>query len=166
MRTDGLANSGTRRSHWSTLELTFQGQRPPVPGLEPVARVVPGLPLNSLLDVFLHAPVGHDGTAMPGRSSASAFGNAVFLTFALVQLADGALTYFGIIAFGTHIEANPLIGWSVVAFGAGKALIGAKAVALGCAMVLHLTARHYIMSVLTITYLVTAIWPWTRLFWP
>jgi hypothetical protein len=118
------------------------------------------------LDVLLSIPVTQDGTAMPERSSASAFGNAVFVVFALVQLADGLLTYFGIIAFGTHIEANPLIEWSVAAFGVGAALVGAKAVALACAMVLHLTARHYIMGALTIAYLVTAIWPWTRLFWP
>lgn len=121
---------------------------------------------TSPLDVLFHIPVNQDGTALPGQSSASAFGNAVFLAFAAVQLADGLLTYFGIIAFGRHIEANPLIEWSVAVFGAGRALIGAKAVALLCAMVLHLTARHYIMGVLTIAYLVTAIWPWTRLFWP
>lgn len=85
--------------------------------------------------------------------------------FALVQLADGLLTYLGILAFGVHIEANPLIGWSVAAFGAATALIGAKTLAVVCAMVLHLASRHYIMSALTIAYLLTAIWPWTRLFW-
>jgi uncharacterized protein DUF5658 len=117
------------------------------------------------LDVPSHIPVDSDGTTSSLRSSTLSFGNAVFIVFALVQLADGLLTYFGIIAFGTSIEANPLIEWSVAAFGAGTALIGAKTVALVCAMVLHLTARHYIMGALTIAYLVTAIWPWTRLFW-
>lgn len=117
------------------------------------------------MDVLSHTPVDSDGTTTSPRSSVLTFGNAVFVVFALVQLADGVLTYFGIIAFGTDIEANPLIEWSIAAFGTGTALVGAKTVAVACAMVLHLTARHYIMGALTIAYLVTAIWPWTRLFW-
>jgi len=123
------------------------------------------LPRIRALDLASHTPVDSDGTTTSLRRSASTFGNAVFVVFALVQLADGLLTYFGIIAFGTSIEANPLIEWSVAAFGAGTALVGAKTVAVACAMVLHLTARHYIMGALTIAYLITAIWPWTRLFW-
>jgi hypothetical protein len=129
-------------------------------------RVVPRLPQAGVLDVLLHSAVDNSGASLRERSSAQAFGNAVFLAFAFVQLADGLLTYFGIITFGTHIEANPLLEWLITVAGAGRALIGAKTVALGCAMVLHLTAKHYIMGALTIAYLVTAIWPWTRLIWP
>jgi hypothetical protein len=117
------------------------------------------------LDASSRAPAKSDGTTVSRRTPAAGFGNAIFVVFALVQLADGLLTYFGIIAFGTSIEANPLIEWSAAAFGAGTALIGAKTVAVLCAMVLHLTACHYTMGALTIAYLVTAIWPWTRLFW-
>jgi hypothetical protein len=109
----------------------------------------------------LRIPTGQP--ARTWRISVSAFGNAVFVVFALVQLADGILTYLGIITFGTDVEANPLIARSIAAFGAGAALIGAKTIAVVCAMVLHLTARHYIISALTVGYLLTAIWPWTRL---
>jgi hypothetical protein len=129
------------------------------------AALVLGLPHAHPLSALSHVPVLCDGIPPSRQTSAAAFGNAIFVAFALVQCADGILTYFGIIAFGTSIEANPLIEWSVAAFGAGTALITAKAVAVGCAMVLHLTARHYIMGALTIAYLLTAIWPWTRLFW-
>jgi hypothetical protein len=103
---------------------------------------------------------------IPGRPSRSAFGNTVFLLFTLVQLGDGVLTYRGMRVFGIGIEANPLIAWFSTTVGAGLALVGAKSLALLCATVLHLTARHQVIAALTLAYLVAAIWPWTRLIWP
>jgi hypothetical protein len=106
------------------------------------------------------------GATGPLRPSRSAFGNTVFVLFTLVQLGDGVLTYRGMRVFGVGIEGNPLIVWFSATVGAGLALVGAKTLAMVCAAVLHLTARHQVIAVLTLAYLVAAIWPWTRLIWP
>jgi hypothetical protein len=97
---------------------------------------------------------------------AFAFGNALFVTFALVQLADGLLTYIGITALGLSVEANPLIAWYAAMLGAEVALIGAKTMALLCGVVLHVTARHHVIWALTVVYLLGAIGPWTFVLWP
>ena len=44
------------------------------------------------------------------------------------------------------------------------ALLIAKALAVGCASTLHLTARHRTVGVLTVFYLAVAVWPWVTLF--
>ncbi|HUF26029.1 MAG TPA: DUF5658 family protein [Gemmatimonadaceae bacterium] len=89
------------------------------------------------------------------------FGNAAFVLFSAVQVADGWLTYLGIHAYGIAIEANPLIGWYATLFGVPTALIGAKTVAVVCGAILHLAERHTTVVLLTVGYLVAAIWPWT-----
>jgi hypothetical protein len=95
----------------------------------------------------------------------SRFGDIIFLLFAIVQIADGLMTYEGIRVYGPGIEANPLIVWYASAFGAGAALTGAKTVAVMCGVILHLLARHVAIAFLTITYVIAALWPWTRLLW-
>jgi hypothetical protein len=92
----------------------------------------------------------------------SLFGNAVLLVFILAQVADGVLTYLGIKMFGTGIEGNPLVAWSVMAFGAGIAMIGVKGFAVACAMALHLRAMHRTIGILAILYLGAAILPWSH----
>jgi hypothetical protein len=99
---------------------------------------------------------------LPGSTVA----NLIFITFALVQVADGWMTYVGIGLYGPSIEANPLIVWHTELFGAGLALTGAKAIAVFCGVVLHLLARHIVIAFLTVTYVVAALWPWTMLLWP
>jgi hypothetical protein len=101
----------------------------------------------------------------PLRVPRSRFGDIVFLLFAIVQIADGWMTYQGIRVYGPGIEANPLIVWYASAFGAGAALTGAKTVAVMCGVILHLLARHVAIAFLTITYVIAALWPWTRLLW-
>jgi hypothetical protein len=107
---------------------------------------------------------------MAGRNSSpaidSCFGNAVFLLFALVQVADGCLTYTGTRTYGLAAEANPIIRWYMYAFGTSVALVGAKMFAVACGAVLHLAARHQLMSLLTVGYLLGAISPWVRLLNP
>jgi hypothetical protein len=103
--------------------------------------------------------------ATPARAGGSRFGTIVFLLFAIVQIADGLLTYHGIRVYGPEVEANPLIVWYASAFGAGVALTGAKLVAVICGGILHLLARHVAIAFLTITYVIAALWPWTRLLW-
>ena len=101
-----------------------------------------------------------------GGPNRSAFGDATFVLFSGVQVADGWLTYLGIHLYGTAIEANPVIGWYIAVFGASAALIGAKTLAVGCGAILHLTARHGVVALLTVGYLAAAIWPWAWLLWP
>ena len=95
----------------------------------------------------------------------SVFGDAILLAFLLTQLSDGVLTYVGISTFGEGIEANPLLAWYIATFGVGVAVVGAKALAVGCAVTLHAYARHRTVGVLTIVYLAAAVWPWTHIMW-
>ena len=66
------------------------------------------------------------------------FGEIALVVFIVTQALDGVLTYMGIRRFGTGIEANALITWYALSVGAGRALIGAKAFAVGCAAILHI----------------------------
>jgi hypothetical protein len=94
-------------------------------------------------------------------SARSRFGDAVFLAFVLVQIADGFLTYRGIAIFGVGIEANPLVAWCVSTLGVALALIVVKLFAVTCGSVLHLNTMHGAVGVLTLVYLAAAVWPWT-----
>ena len=96
--------------------------------------------------------------------SRSLFGKGVLLVFILTQVADGLFTYFGIKTFGADIEGNPLVAWYVSAFGAGVAIVGAKALALACGAALHLRAMHRTIGALTLIYLTAAVWPWFQIF--
>jgi hypothetical protein len=99
------------------------------------------------------------------RVPSSRFGIIVFLLFAIVQVADGLMTYQGIRVYGPGVEANPLIVWYASVFGAGAALTGAKMLAVMCGVILHLLARHVAIAFLTITYVIAALWPWSQLLW-
>ncbi len=100
------------------------------------------------------------------RFTRPSFGNLVFIAFALVQIADGWMTYLGIRTYGPGIEANPLIVWYTQIFGVAAALTGAKTVAVFCGAILHLLARHIAIAFLTVTYIVAAVGPWTMILWP
>jgi hypothetical protein len=84
----------------------------------------------------------------------------------MAQAADGCLTYLGVLTMGIGIEANPLIGWSMAACGAGVAVAGAKGFAVLCGMALHIAARHRTIGALAVLHLAGAVWPWTRVLWP
>ena len=81
--------------------------------------------------------------------------------FAAIQLADGALTAAGIAQFGPHAEGNPLIQMLASGAGFGVALVISKGLAVFCATVLHLNARHLTLALLTLAYVLGAIVPWT-----
>lgn len=98
----------------------------------------------------------------PGDSR-SRIGDWAIVAFLLAQGADGALTYVGISVFGPEVEANPVIAQLVGMLGVSAGLIVAKAVAMTLGVVLHLTAVHRVVVVLTGIYLTTAIGPWTVL---
>jgi uncharacterized membrane protein len=95
--------------------------------------------------------------------SRSRFGDAVIVVFLLAQAADGVMTYVGVTTLGVRIEANPLLASLMVMFGQGTAVAGAKLVAAGLGISLHLVGVHRILAILTGIYVVGAILPWMGL---
>jgi len=91
------------------------------------------------------------------------FGDTVLLAFLGAQFFDGALTYIGFQHYGVGIEANPIVGWYIAVLGIGYALFATKALAIACAALLHVFARHRVIGVLTILYLTLAVRPWVHL---
>ena len=92
------------------------------------------------------------------------FGDLAVVLFFSVQLLDGLLTYLGVLTWGMSIEANPIIGTAMSAFGPGTTLAVAKLVAMGFGIILHLQLFHTAVAVLTGFYLAVSIVPWTALF--
>ena len=94
----------------------------------------------------------------------SLFGDLVVLTFLMTQCLDGVFTYLGVAIWGPGIEANPLISSAMSVGGVGCGVAGAKAVAIGFGMMLHLRRVHNLVAALTAIYVAAAILPWTALF--
>lgn len=113
------------------------------------------------------APAPFLGTTLPtvcnGPVRRSAFGDTVLVLFLLAQCFDGVFTYVGVVSFGLHIEANPVIAMLMAAFGHGPALAGAKIVAGTLGICLHVREVHGAVAALTAFYLVAAIAPWTAI---
>src|SRR5262245_3253497 len=87
-------------------------------------------------------------------------GRALLLAFIATQVADGWLTYLGLVNFGLHIEANPVVAWYVATCGPGVGMLATKGFAVACALPLYKRALHSILALLTAFYVVTAILPW------
>jgi hypothetical protein len=94
----------------------------------------------------------------------SMFGDLVVVSFVLVQCLDGVFTYLGVCIWGTSIEANPLISSAMGVAGPIGGLAGAKLMAIGFGMLLHLRRVHNLVALLTVIYVAGAILPWTALF--
>lgn len=92
------------------------------------------------------------------------FGDLTVVGFFLVQCLDGVFTYLGVSIWGPGIEANPLIGAAMAAIGLVGGLAGAKIVAVGLGILLHLRGVHHLVALLTAIYFAVAILPWTALF--
>jgi uncharacterized membrane protein len=118
-----------------------------------------GLSSHSAADVFGLSFLM--AAAPSGRRSW--FGDTVLLAFLGAQFFDGALTYIGVHHYGLGIEANPIVGWYIAVLGIGYALFATKALAVACAALLHLFARHRVIGFLTILYLTMAVRPWVHL---
>ena len=84
----------------------------------------------------------------------------LWLAFVVVQILDGVMSYVGVSLYGPGIEANPLVGWYLSAFGPAVGFTAAKLFAVTCGAVLYVTARHQWVAVLTVIYLVFAVGPW------
>jgi hypothetical protein len=100
----------------------------------------------------------------PWNTPNSLFGDVALLGFVLVQCLDGIFTYLGVSIWGPGIEANPIISSAVQVAGLGTGLAGAKLLAVGCGMILHLCRIHTIVALLTGIYFAFAILPWSYLF--
>lgn len=101
---------------------------------------------------------------LTGRAHRSVFGDFVLMAFIAVQLCDGAFTYVGVHALGPAAEANPIVASYMAILGTGAALFLTKGLAIGCAAILHLLGRHRTIAVLTVIYLIFAVWPWSLVF--
>ena len=93
----------------------------------------------------------------------SLFGIGALIAFVIAQLCDGLLTYIGVHTFGQGIEANPILSWYIVAFGAGAALVAAKGLAIACAVLLYRFAHYRTIGALTLFYYALAVQPWVSL---
>jgi hypothetical protein len=80
--------------------------------------------------------------------------------FVTLQIADGLLTLCGIERFGTAAEANPLIALGFTVVGPVGALVVAKVVAIGSALLLCHLSRYTLLASLTLGYFVVAVLPW------
>ena len=95
------------------------------------------------------------------RATAGApFGDLVLVAFLLTQCLDGVLTYVGVVSYGLAIEANPIMASLMATMGHGAALCGAKGMAAGLGIWLHLRQVHGVVAVLTALYSIVAVLPW------
>jgi hypothetical protein len=83
--------------------------------------------------------------------------------FIAVQIADGVLTLAGIARFGTGVEGNPVLVYSIQIFGSGVSLLCAKAVAIAGGSVLHVYSYHLVLAILTVGYVFATLIPWALL---
>jgi uncharacterized protein DUF5658 len=86
----------------------------------------------------------------------------LWLAFVIVQVLDGVMSYVGVSLHGPGIEANPLVGWYLAAFGPAVGFAVAKLFAVTCGSVLYFTARHRWVAILTLVYIVFAVGPWVQ----
>jgi hypothetical protein len=87
----------------------------------------------------------------------------LWLAFVIVQALDGVMSYVGVSLHGPGIEANPLVGWYLSAFGPAVGFTMAKLFAVTCGSVLYFTARYRWVAILTLVYLIFAVGPWVGL---
>jgi uncharacterized membrane protein len=98
-----------------------------------------------------------------GHIGRSRFGDVAVVLFLMAQAMDGVLTYVGVTMLGMHVEANPLLAWLMGCLGSAAGLTGAKLVAGGLGILLHLTSVHRVVAGLAAFYLLVAVLPWMAL---
>ena len=84
----------------------------------------------------------------------------VLVVFLVTQVADGALTYWGVRRFGLEVEMNFYLAWFMAAVGPGLALVAAKSLAWVCGLILFQTAWLRTLAVATGWCLGFALVPW------
>ena len=83
--------------------------------------------------------------------------------FILTQVLDGALTYWGVNKFGMAVESNTWLASLMEAMGPAPALLAAKALAVGCGVILFSTTSFRVLAVATGWCLGFAVVPWLAL---
>jgi len=91
------------------------------------------------------------------------FGDFVVISFIVVQFLDWGATYQGIALFGLAIERNTLLRFLMERYDIILVLTLAKLSATVGGSVLHYIHRHAIVALLTLFYIVFAIFPWFKL---
>jgi hypothetical protein len=102
---------------------------------------------------------------VPRISTAScmwpSFGDAALGIFLLTQVLDGVYTYAGVLTFGMHAEANPIVSALMIHLGPAPGLVIAKIAASGLGICLYIGRVHAVLALLAGIYLTVAIAPWT-----
>jgi hypothetical protein len=94
----------------------------------------------------------------------SRFGDLMVITFVVMQCLDGVFTYMGVRIWGPGIEANPLVSSAMDTAGVAAGLGGAKMMAIGFGILLHLRRVHNVVALLSAIYFAVAVLPWAALF--
>ena len=100
-----------------------------------------------------------DGTAVRNANQAP----FILGVFILTQVLDGVLTYWGVNKFGIAVESNTWLASLMEAMGPGPALLAAKALAVGCGVILFSTTSFRVLAVATGWCLGFAVVPWLAL---
>jgi hypothetical protein len=80
--------------------------------------------------------------------------------FVVLQVADGLITFGAVRIFGTAAEGNPILETWIQLAGPGAALLGAKGVACGGAVLLYALDRRRTLAALTGVLLAYGVLPW------
>ncbi len=90
-------------------------------------------------------------------------GRLTLTLFVVLQVADGLMTFGAVQIFGTAAEGNPILATWIHLAGPGAALLGAKAIACGGAVLLYAFGRQKTLAALTGVLLAGAVVPWLAL---
>jgi hypothetical protein len=104
------------------------------------------------------------GTTLAASSAMRATPRLILLIFLLLQVMDGVLTYTAVAILGVVGEGNLLLAALMQIAGAGPALIGAKALAAACGLLLYVRGLYGVLGALTALYVIAAITPWLLVF--
>jgi hypothetical protein len=84
--------------------------------------------------------------------------------FLVAQVFDGIFTYVAVGAHGAAVEGNAILATWITLVGPAAALLGAKAAASLCGVLLYNRGVHRGLMILTALYLLAAIGPWLLFF--
>jgi hypothetical protein len=84
----------------------------------------------------------------------------VLLLFLAAQACDGLFTYAAVTTYGLAAEGNLLLSTWMSLVGPAPALVGAKALAAACGVLLYLKGIHRTLALLTVFYAFGAVGPW------
>jgi hypothetical protein len=87
-------------------------------------------------------------------------GRLTLALFVVLQAADGLITFGAVRIFGTAAEGNPILETWIQLAGPGAALLGAKGIACGGAVLLYVLGRQRTLAALTGVLLAYGILPW------